>query len=140
MHGLHNHGKNPYPCLFDNCERSRGDNGFPRRWNQRDHMKRVHGWEGEINGDDADQGYNEPTRRRKGPVTSSSVAMKRTSSARAHPYHQGTTRTASTPRYNTQMRRDLQAQSTMMPGMIDPAQYGPIVTQSYGQPRMYAAY
>lgn len=41
-HGLHNHGVNPFLCKFPDCDRAREGNGFPRRWNQRDHMKRVH--------------------------------------------------------------------------------------------------
>ncbi|OAL23261.1 hypothetical protein AYO22_06311 [Fonsecaea multimorphosa] len=44
-HGEHNHGVNPYLCKFPDCDRAREGNGFPRRWNQRDHMKRVHQYE-----------------------------------------------------------------------------------------------
>ena len=36
---------NPYLCKFLECDRARDGNGFPRRWNQRDHMKRVHQYE-----------------------------------------------------------------------------------------------
>jgi hypothetical protein len=49
---MHNHGHYPYVCLFPDCERAKEGNGFPRRWNQRDHMKRMHGWEGDDNGND----------------------------------------------------------------------------------------
>ena len=41
-HGLHGHGAKPYVCLFAQCERSAEGNGFPRRWNLFDHMRRVH--------------------------------------------------------------------------------------------------
>ncbi|KAK5086373.1 hypothetical protein LTR05_003541 [Lithohypha guttulata] len=137
MHGLHNHGINPYLCKFEGCERARRDNGFPRRWNQRDHMKRVHGWEEPENDEIADRGYTDPSRRRKGPGASTSVAMKRNSSARAHPYLPGHSRNVSAPRYHPQLRRDVQTQNIMMPGMtVDHSHYGPMVTQSF-EPGMY---
>ncbi|PGH08340.1 hypothetical protein AJ79_06027 [Helicocarpus griseus UAMH5409] len=41
-HGMHGHGENPHLCHFPTCERSVPGNGFPRRWNLHDHMKRVH--------------------------------------------------------------------------------------------------
>ncbi|PGH34539.1 hypothetical protein GX50_02622 [[Emmonsia] crescens] len=41
-HGMHGHGENPHLCHFSICERSVPGNGFPRRWNLHDHMKRVH--------------------------------------------------------------------------------------------------
>ncbi|KLJ06719.1 hypothetical protein EMPG_17781 [Blastomyces silverae] len=41
-HGMHGHGENPHLCHFSACERSVPGNGFPRRWNLHDHMKRVH--------------------------------------------------------------------------------------------------
>ncbi|KAB8338905.1 hypothetical protein FH972_021847 [Carpinus fangiana] len=41
-HGSHGHGDKPFRCVFADCERSRPDRGFPRQWNRRDHMKRVH--------------------------------------------------------------------------------------------------
>ena len=40
-HGMHGHGDKPYPCPYPDCDRS-GTNGFPRRWNLGDHIKRVH--------------------------------------------------------------------------------------------------
>lgn len=44
-HGSHGHGDKPYRCIFSDCERSRPDRGFPRQWNRRDHMKRVHDYD-----------------------------------------------------------------------------------------------
>lgn len=41
-HGMHGHGENPHLCHFPSCERSIPGNGFPRRWNLHDHMRRVH--------------------------------------------------------------------------------------------------
>lgn len=39
---MHGHGENPHLCHFPACERSIPGNGFPRRWNLHDHMRRVH--------------------------------------------------------------------------------------------------
>ena len=39
---MHGHGDKPYLCSFPDCDRSIQGNGFPRRWNLQDHMKRVH--------------------------------------------------------------------------------------------------
>ncbi len=46
-HGLHGHGTKPFLCTYEGCERSFDGNGFPRQWNLRDHMKRVHDDSGE---------------------------------------------------------------------------------------------
>ena len=41
-HAMHGHGDKPFLCTFEGCERGVTGNGFPRHWNLRDHMKRVH--------------------------------------------------------------------------------------------------
>ncbi|GAB7340350.1 hypothetical protein MBLNU457_6796t2 [Dothideomycetes sp. NU457] len=41
-HGLHGHGTKPNLCPYPDCDRSRPERGFPRAYNFRDHMKRVH--------------------------------------------------------------------------------------------------
>jgi hypothetical protein len=41
-HAMHGHGDKPFLCTYDGCERGAPGNGFPRHWNLRDHMKRVH--------------------------------------------------------------------------------------------------
>ena len=41
-HGMHGHGPKPYLCHFKDCDRAQENNGFPRSWNLKDHMKRVH--------------------------------------------------------------------------------------------------
>lgn len=43
-HGMHGHGENL--CYFPACERSQPGNGFRRRWNLGDHMKRMHNYIG----------------------------------------------------------------------------------------------
>ncbi|KAF2758320.1 hypothetical protein EJ05DRAFT_347264 [Pseudovirgaria hyperparasitica] len=45
-HGMHGHGSKPHLCSFPDCERSLPGNGFPRRYNLFDHMKRVHDYTG----------------------------------------------------------------------------------------------
>ena len=39
-HGMHFYGKNPHLCHYAGCDRA--VEGFPRRWNLNDHMRRVH--------------------------------------------------------------------------------------------------
>lgn len=39
---MHGHGDKPYLCTYEGCERAISGNGFPRQWNLRDHMRRVH--------------------------------------------------------------------------------------------------
>ncbi|KAG9231657.1 hypothetical protein BJ875DRAFT_443882 [Amylocarpus encephaloides] len=41
-HAMHGHGNKPFLCTHEGCERASSTNGFPRHWNLRDHMKRVH--------------------------------------------------------------------------------------------------
>ncbi|OQO06712.1 hypothetical protein B0A48_08499 [Cryoendolithus antarcticus] len=41
-HGMHGHGERPHLCVYSGCERGFAGNGFPRRYNLFDHMKRVH--------------------------------------------------------------------------------------------------
>ena len=45
-HGMHGHGSKPHLCTYADCERSLPNNGFPRRYNLFDHMKRVHDYTG----------------------------------------------------------------------------------------------
>ncbi|KAF2867607.1 hypothetical protein BDV95DRAFT_610523 [Massariosphaeria phaeospora] len=44
-HGMHGHGSKPNLCLFPECERSHEGEGFPRRYNLYDHMRRVHDYD-----------------------------------------------------------------------------------------------
>lgn len=39
---MHGHGDRPHLCYYPGCERGILGNGFPRRYNLFDHMKRVH--------------------------------------------------------------------------------------------------
>lgn len=39
---MHGHGDRPHLCFYPGCDRGIPGNGFPRRYNLFDHMKRVH--------------------------------------------------------------------------------------------------
>ena len=39
---MHGHGEKPFLCTYSGCDRSTAGNGFPRHWNLRDHLRRVH--------------------------------------------------------------------------------------------------
>lgn len=41
-HAMHGHGDKPYLCTYEGCDRAILGNGFPRQWNLKDHMRRVH--------------------------------------------------------------------------------------------------
>ena len=41
-HAMHGHGDKPYLCTYEGCDRAHPGNGFPRQWNLKDHMRRVH--------------------------------------------------------------------------------------------------
>ncbi|KAI0480081.1 hypothetical protein GGR56DRAFT_663908 [Xylariaceae sp. FL0804] len=41
-HAMHGHGDKPYMCTYEGCDRAVPGHGFPRQWNLKDHMRRVH--------------------------------------------------------------------------------------------------
>ncbi|KAI5868177.1 hypothetical protein GGS23DRAFT_602070 [Durotheca rogersii] len=47
-HAMHGHGDKPYLCTWDGCDRAVPGNGFPRQWNLKDHMRRVHNDSGNV--------------------------------------------------------------------------------------------
>ncbi|SMR44683.1 unnamed protein product [Zymoseptoria tritici ST99CH_3D1] len=51
-HGMHGHGDRPHLCFYAGCERGIPGNGFPRRYNLFDHMKRVHDHKEELSAQD----------------------------------------------------------------------------------------
>ncbi|EXJ90859.1 hypothetical protein A1O1_03964 [Capronia coronata CBS 617.96] len=113
-HGLHNHGLNPFLCKFPDCDRARDGNGFPRRWNQRDHMKRVHDYIEEDSPRDRPT-VPDPSKRRKGPATApTSTPMRRTGSSA------------------------LARAQAMAGATVNPKHYSPTVSQArYNTPYMY---
>jgi hypothetical protein len=45
VHAMHGNGDKPHHCTHEGCEHNVPGNGFPRLWNLRDHMKRVHSFD-----------------------------------------------------------------------------------------------
>ncbi|PHH76140.1 hypothetical protein CDD80_1772 [Ophiocordyceps camponoti-rufipedis] len=64
-HGLHGHGEKPFLCMYEGCERAAAGNGFPRQWNLRDHMKRVHNDHGSTAGSPPSATAGQPSKGRK---------------------------------------------------------------------------
>lgn len=79
---MHFYGKNPHRCHYAGCERA--IEGFPRRWNLHDHMKRVHK-HNVSDPMDAKEDYSdyEVPSKRRGSGGPTSCQMKRTSSSQA---------------------------------------------------------
>ncbi|KAL8910242.1 MAG: hypothetical protein Q9171_004443 [Xanthocarpia ochracea] len=71
-HGMHGHGDKPHLCTYQDCERSIPGNGFPRRWNLFDHMRRVHNHQGQA----SSPGSTSPT-----PSSASSVCPRQSTLA-----------------------------------------------------------
>ncbi|KAF2470220.1 uncharacterized protein BDR25DRAFT_325885 [Lindgomyces ingoldianus] len=94
-HGMYGHGSRPHLCQYTDCERSLPGNGFPRRYNLFDHMKRVHDWTG-------------PTAELSPPVTTGST-RKHTTRKRRSTADEGTERrhkiTKPDPQKQLQQRR-----------------------------------
>lgn len=65
------HGHQAYNCTYKGCERSQEGKGFPRAWNLKDHMRRVHNDHG--NGPSQGQAEEpQPKSRRKSKASSTS--------------------------------------------------------------------
>lgn len=87
---MHGHGDRPHLCFYTGCERGLSGNGFPRRYNLFDHMKRVHDHREDtstglpspdtVNADVAQK--KSASRKRKAPssATSDSAAQRRRTS------------------------------------------------------------
>ncbi|EEU46623.1 uncharacterized protein NECHADRAFT_92941 [Fusarium vanettenii 77-13-4] len=88
-HGLHGHGDKPFLCVYEGCERAVPGNGFPRQWNLRDHMKRVHNDHGSSSGSPTN-GSAQPSkgRKRKTEVTETQTAPSRKAAVKAMPVPQ----------------------------------------------------
>lgn len=50
---MHGHGERPHLCFYPGCDRAMSGNGFPRRYNLYDHMKRVHDHREEVTSSNA---------------------------------------------------------------------------------------
>lgn len=80
---MHGHGPKPHLCYFKDCDRAQEDNGFPRRWNLFDHMKRVHDFAGTEPSTKSDSpsppssGPQEPPKKKRTPSPTAEAAAKR---------------------------------------------------------------
>ena len=92
-HGMHAYGKNPHRCHYPQCERA--TEGFPRRWNLNDHMRRVHKHPQEDNEVYDDR---EVSSKKKGSGAPSAQQMKRTTSSK--PKARAASATQSRHQYN----------------------------------------
>ncbi|KAM5351298.1 hypothetical protein ACJ41O_004021 [Fusarium nematophilum] len=97
-HGLHGHGDKPFLCVYEGCERAVPGNGFPRQWNLRDHMKRVHNDHGS-SGNSPTTGAIQPSkgRKRKTEVTESQAPSSRKAAIKSMPAAQETKETSTQP-------------------------------------------
>lgn len=75
---MHGHGARPNLCHYADCERSAPGQGFPRRYNLFDHMRRVHGWQGDKEDVSADASGARKARapKRKSSTTPAKVEKK----------------------------------------------------------------
>jgi len=81
-HGMHFYGKNPHRCQYAGCDRA--IEGFPRRWNLHDHMRRVHKHNAsQLMDTKDDYSSGEVSSKRKGARSPASCPMKRTSSSQS---------------------------------------------------------
>ena len=82
-HGMHGHGDRPHVCYYTGCERGAPGNGFPRRYNLHDHMKRVHDHKEEPSSGTASPDSRPAGRKRKasGPASAEPVARRQRTSA-----------------------------------------------------------
>lgn len=111
-HSMHGHGENL--CKFRNCERAQPGNGFPRRWNLGDHMKRVHGHDASMDEipDDSHKSVHS-TRRRKGASQVEMTQTKSQDSSRVKPRPTLLSRERQQPSENSQFYLDGMATDPM---------------------------
>ncbi len=81
---MHGHGDKPYLCTYDGCDRALSGNGFPRQWNLKDHMRRVHN----DNGSSLNMSTSPPT----GQAASSHSAKGRKRKSKQSPEHGASSR------------------------------------------------
>ena len=140
-HGKHGHGDNPFLCKYTNCPRANPNNGFPRSWNQRDHMRRVHQWDPEKDEDEQPTGRHAPdSKRRKGGSPPSSVSMKRSDSSyygrtSMAPYSRDSRRAVTSSRHQAVNYNPMQTGNMMAYGLaMNDIQYS-----QYQAPAYYTA-
>jgi hypothetical protein len=136
-HGDHNHGLNPYLCIFPGCERAKAPNGFPRAWNRRDHMMRVHGYEDERDISKKRNNTHTQNKRRK----ATSVPMQRSGSSAVSKVQAMSSIAAPIPVYAPTNRTQYMAQPStysMMPQATMMTQYTTMADVQFAQPQAMA--
>ncbi|OLN81480.1 hypothetical protein CCHL11_09055 [Colletotrichum chlorophyti] len=85
-HAMHGHGDKPFLCSYEGCDRAMPGNGFPRQWNLKDHMRRVHndnGVPGSPTNSNVSQGQSSKGRKRKdAPKAAPAAAPSRKATAK----------------------------------------------------------
>lgn len=132
-HGMHGHGDRPHLCFYPGCERGFAGNGFPRRYNLYDHMKRVHDHK-----EDTHSGLASPSNGET-PSSKKLAGRKRKATESSLPEP-----AAQRPRISSQSapmgysqemplpRQDYH--TTLAPGMQAPAQLSPVPSNYYPTP------
>nr|KAJ9665337.1 hypothetical protein H2201_004629 [Coniosporium apollinis] len=72
-HGMHGHGSKPHLCIYSDCERAVPGQGFPRRYNLIDHMKRVHEYS-DVAAEGSEPSPGAPPKRKQGTRKRKSAA------------------------------------------------------------------
>jgi hypothetical protein len=127
-HGEHTHGINPFLCKFEGCERAKPANGFPRRWNQRDHMKRVHQYEESDASSKKNAGGRDPLKRRKVTKGPASVPMQRSGPSAMSQDHIMASLAYHLPEYEP-ISRDSYATPAMYAFHPQPQEYNAMMTR-----------
>ena len=114
---MHGHGDRPHLCFYAGCERGFAGNGFPRRYNLYDHMKRVHDHK-----EDPQSAIGSP----EGAQGDSAGQRKPVNRKRKAPSSTTSEPTAQRPKLSTQGSYQRQATSQAMPMPLPRQEYHPI--------------
>ncbi|TQV99881.1 C2H2 finger domain-containing protein [Cordyceps javanica] len=120
-HGLHGHGNKPFLCTHEGCERAQEGNGFPRQWNLRDHMKRVHNDVGDVPAPAPAPSVN-PAKGRKRKNETQEVAVSERK-APTKPTQQQSARKNSTKPLLDEWQDHYQALQSILQGMVAPGDH-----------------
>ncbi|KAM3471999.1 hypothetical protein MY5147_005538 [Beauveria neobassiana] len=118
-HGLHGHGNKPFLCTHEGCERAQEGNGFPRQWNLRDHMKRVHNDVGDVPAPVPVPSTNAAKGRKRKNETQETAAVER--KAPTKPTQQQSARKSSTKPLLDEWQEHYQALQGILQSMVAPA-------------------
>lgn len=120
---MHGHGDRPHLCFYSGCDRGLPGNGFPRRYNLFDHMKRVHDHK-----EDNSSGLASPE------VTAADASGQRKSAGRKRKAPSSATSDSASQRQKTmpQQAPQVMAQNTSLPYQEVMPMPGPVGGDVYG--------